>query len=122
MKLTVNGGWWQFTEPLQNLEAFDTHGALCGRPGAAGGWSIGRLPSEYHESVGWADYVVYSYNTPIAWHLPAGSPAEAYPPKVWYTMDPQGEWITPAEKYSVTTTKHQGRIFTAISQLLLTRI
>jgi hypothetical protein len=117
MKLKVNGGWWQFSQPLQDLEAFDTHGALRGLPGNATGWSLGQLPGEYHESVKHADYVVYSYSTPIAWHLPAGVPSTAYPPGVWYTMRPDGEWITPQVKYSVTTSKHQGRIFTAISQL-----
>lgn len=115
MKLKVNGGWWQFTEPLRNLEAFDTHGALRGMPGNATGWSLGQLPGEYHDSVGRADYVVYSYNTPIAWHVPNrnigftlgdGTPAPIEP-----------GWVMPQEKYSVTTSKHQGRIFTAISQL-----
>lgn len=117
MKLKVNGGWWQFSQPLQDLEAFTTHGSLCGKPGNASGWAVGRLPEQYRSSVYHADYVVYSYATPIAWHLPAGSPSSAYPPGVWYSMHPDGEWITPEEKYSVTTSKHQGHIFTAISQL-----
>lgn len=112
MKLKVNGGWWQFSQPLRDLEAFDTHGALCGRPYLLG---TGILPHEYHDSVKQADYVVYSYNTPIAWHVPNrnegwelgnGEPAPAEP-----------GWVTPDEKYSVTTSKHQGRIFAAISQL-----
>lgn len=116
MKLKVNGGWQQFTEPLRNLESFNTHGALCGRAGAfSDGGSLGRLDRDYHESVKRADYVVYSYNTPIAWHVPNrnegwelgnGEPAPVEP-----------GWVMPQEKYSVTTSKHQGRIFTAISQL-----
>jgi hypothetical protein len=117
MKLKVNGGWWQFSQPLKDLEPFTTHGALYGRPGNAYGIAVGRLDSKYHESVKHADYVVYSYATPIAWHLPAGSPTEAYPDGVWYAMNPHGEWITPEDKYSVTTSKHQGRIYTAISEL-----
>ena len=35
-----------------------------------------------------ADYVVYSYATPIAWHV-------------------SGSWVVPLEKFSVTTTRHQ---------------
>lgn len=112
MKLKVNGSWMQFLEPLCSLEPFDTHGALYGIKGIGG---HGRLPVEYHDSYKNADYVVYSYNTPIAWHVPNrnegwelgnGEPAPAEP-----------GWVTPDEKYSVTTSKHQGRIFTAISQL-----
>ena len=37
------------------------------------------------------DYVVFSYDTPIAWHLA------------------NGDWVRPNRKYSVTTSKHQGR-------------
>ena len=53
-------------------------------------WS--RLPSEWadiaRETDG-VDYVVFSYNTPIAWHHANG-------------------WTIPEAKYSVTTSKHQG--------------
>lgn len=115
MKLKINGSWTQFTEPLSKLEPFTTHGALHGRPGNASGWAVGRLPEQYRTSVYHADYVVYSYATPIAWHVPNrnegwklgnGEPAPAEP-----------GWVMPDEKYSVTTSKHQGHIFTAISQL-----
>jgi hypothetical protein len=41
------------------------------------------------------DYVVFSYGTPIAWHSRNG-------------------WTTPDVRYSVSTSKHQGRIFTAV--------
>ena len=58
------------------------------------GASVGSLPYEYTKALGqaFADhnevYVVYSYQTPIAWH--AG-----------------GVWTVPEVKYSVTTTKQQ---------------
>lgn len=42
-------------------------------------------------------YIVYSYNTPIAW------------------VDRNGTWIVPYTKYSVTTSKHQGLVNYAIS-------
>jgi hypothetical protein len=53
--------------------------------------STGRLPDD------WAavlrdqqpDYVVWSYGTPIAWHH-------------------EGGWTVPDERYSNTTTRHQG--------------
>lgn len=101
-KLKVNGGWWQFTEPLRNLEPFETHGALRGeRVRFPSQINQGRLDDVYLSRLrSWGvDYVVYSWATPIAWH------------------DSERGWITPDERYSVSTTKQQGRIFTAISQL-----
>lgn len=59
--------------------------------------SYGELPHEYHYSVSHADYVIYSYDTPIAWH------------------DANNEWVVPEVNYSVTTSRHQGRIITALS-------
>jgi hypothetical protein len=77
-----------------------------------GAGELGRLPAEYHASARRADYVVWSYATPIAWHVPAsdhlmpeGSTAYA------------GGWIMPDQSYSVTTGKQQGRIRTALSVL-----
>lgn len=42
-----------------------------------------------------ADYIVYSYATPIAWHL-------------------AGSWVMPHTKFSVTTTRHQSYVRRAI--------
>ena len=53
-------------------------------------WS--RLPREWQDMAREAedvDYVVFSYNTPIAWHHANG-------------------WTIPDTKYSITTSKHQG--------------
>jgi hypothetical protein len=79
-------------------EPFNTHGEMHGnkvnwhsaymalsRPGC-------RLPSKYHDSFMNAEYAVYSYNTPIAWYGPDG-------------------WTFPEEKYSATTSRHQGRLY-----------
>ena len=44
-------------------------------------------------------YVVYSYSTPIAWRVRSGM------------------WRMPHDKYSVTTSKHQGKVRTALSQV-----
>lgn len=101
-KLTVNGTWQQFVTPLEKREAFTTHGSLAGGP--VNGYGMierGQL------SLGWwtilmdepeLDYIVWSYRTPIAWHSRNG-------------------WTMPHETYSVTTSKQQGRIRTAIDYL-----
>lgn len=66
-----------------------------------GGWShptsVGMLPVEYHQAFETASaatdfYAVYSYATPIAWHS-------------------NGQWTIPPVKYSVTTSRHQGRLY-----------
>lgn len=50
---------------------------------------MGELHRAYDAmAVSTADYVVYSYSTPIAWCI-------------------GGAWVIPCESYSVTTTKHQ---------------
>jgi hypothetical protein len=99
VKLTVNGGWWQFRDALKAGHDFDTpNGTLYGRNTPEGGWRWGRLDYDLRDSVKRADYVIWSYSTPIAWRT-------------------DGEWHAPEVKYSVTTSRHQGRIFTAISQL-----
>lgn len=61
----------------------------------------GKLPEEWitrmrNDKV---TYVIYSYNTPIAW------------------KNAKGEWVVPNVRYSVTTSKHQGKVQTALSQI-----
>lgn len=60
---------------------------------------LGRLPDEYSTLAGHADYVIYSYSTPIAWR-----------------DSDDGKWYFPHVKYSVTTSKQQGRVLAALSQ------
>lgn len=91
-------GWWEYRDVLKERENFSTYGKLKGRSGPAG-WEWGRLPYDYRESVKRADYVVYSYSTPIAWHVPGEG------------------WVVPDEKYSVTTTIHQNKIRVAVAEL-----
>jgi len=95
--LHINGCWIQFQPYLATLTPFNTGGAMHARSGSL--WSTGKLPAEYRASACQSDYAVYSYRTPIAWHLPSG------------------QWVMPAVRYSVTTTKQAGRIATALSQL-----
>ena len=101
VKLTTRSGWWEFRDVIAKGEGFKTSGALSGGPYKfyAKLGPVGILPREYEASVRGADYVIYSYATPIAWRT-------------------QGQWHTPDVKYSVTTSRHQSRIFTAIDQLL----
>lgn len=74
---------------IQSRESFRTHGALSGHSGPLK--STGQLPTEYYDSAKQADYVVYSYSTPIAWHR-------------------TDQWVVPDTRYSVTTSQHQGRV------------
>ena len=54
------------------------------------------------------NYVIYSYNTPIAYRRVAD----------WNRDGTANyEWIVPDVRYSVTTTKHQGKVRTALSQI-----
>lgn len=66
--------------------------------------TYGRLPQEWRERL-ISDikdngvYVVYSYQTPIA----------------WTKLDGKGVWTIPDESYSVTTTHHQNIVKVATS-------
>jgi hypothetical protein len=56
--------------------------------------------AKYNEALNRADYWVYSYNTPIAWHTADG----------WYVVE---------QKFSVTTSKHQNYVRRAIADSLV---
>lgn len=92
-KLTTSSLAIAFATRMRYAEDFDTSGALKGRAGRA--QSFGQLPRVYWDTAELADYVVYSYATPIAFHA-------------------QGVWHIPDVKYSVTTSKHQSKIRAAI--------
>lgn len=95
--------WWEYTDVLKNRQPFKTSGALRGVALAAGEVpsTTGRLADDWRRLLDTgADYVVYSYMTPLAWHRPADD-----------------LWIMPSDRYSVTTTRHQGLIGTALSQI-----
>lgn len=101
--LRVNGRWDTFVPYLRDRIPFNTHGALKGRDCLYG--SGGQLPeSEFIKlntllRTDRLAYVVYSYATPIAW------------------CDVDGAWTVPDCKYSVTTSRHQGRIRAALSSV-----
>lgn len=101
VQLTINRtGWWTFRDVLAKRQAFRTHGSLRGDPDT---FDTGRLPepwrTEYNNRRAFIDYTVRSYATPIAWH------------------DTERGWIAPDVSYSVTTSKSQSRIATAVAAL-----
>lgn len=107
-RLTTHMLWTAFSRPLFELAPFKTGGALRGEKGNATGFAVGRLPSEYWDSVKDADYVVYSYATPIAWHISYDTGSAVANPR----------WVMPNEKYSLTTTRHQAIIRTALGDFM----
>jgi len=60
-------------------------------------YGTGQLPVEYHSDARKATYVIYSYATPVAWRRRSG------------------EWVVPAVRYSVTTSKQLGCIRPALA-------
>jgi hypothetical protein len=97
-KLRVNDSFTAYVPVLNALEPFVTSGSLRGVREFEG---TGQLPAEHRDAVRAAtvDYVVYSYATPIAWH------------------DTVTGWTMPKERYSVTTSKQQGRIAPALARI-----
>lgn len=61
-----------------------------------------------YRQAGAIDYVIYSYGTPIAYRVTH---------YVRHMGACESKWIVPADRYSVTTSKHQGKVRTAISQI-----
>lgn len=89
-------------ENIRDRKPFETYGALKatkedGRPGLY--WQSGQLSGpdlkafQDHSETGTIDYVVWSYATPIAWHS-----------TIW-------GWHRVAQKFSRTTSVHQGKLY-----------
>jgi hypothetical protein len=76
---------------IAELAPFATSGALSGRTPIGesfGPWDSGRLAREHVASFQHASYAVFSYATPIAWVT-------------------DSHWVIPADRYSLTTSRHQ---------------
>lgn len=97
VRMTTRDSADRFARVLGAGQEFRTHGALSGRPGPV--VSYGRLPRLFAALTAGADYAVYSYATPVAWHVPGRG------------------WTVPAVRYSVTTARHVSRIGAAIEML-----
>jgi len=87
----------------QGVPFTNATGSLTGKAHGLGNWSsLGQLKGaevlRFMEDSDATDYIVYSYETPIAWHTPAG----------WYMV---------AQKFSQTTSCHQGQVRRAIAEL-----
>lgn len=89
-------------EAIRDREDFRTSGALMGESVSLGTYDRGRLTGadleRFYLDCGQITYVVKSYATPIAWYVPP-TPTE------------KGGWYKVGQKFSVTTTKHQGNLY-----------
>lgn len=85
-------------QAIANAEDFTTHGSLSGET-IENRWQVspGRLSGDdreqFHADRDSIVYVVWSYATPIAWKRSDGT------------------WHKVAQKFSVTTSKHQGNLY-----------
>jgi hypothetical protein len=95
MKVSSRDAW----KPIQNRQDFKTHGSLWGtnRPALYTGMLDGYDMSEYRNKYEDIDFVVMSYQTPIAWHYKSAD--------FWYIV---------RSKFSVTTSKHQTLILKGV--------
>lgn len=96
----ANAGWWRIRDAIKAGDAFENssrtfRGVPTRTPEHA---LIGDLPRIYWRSVRMANYIVWSYETPIAWRV-------------------GGTWFTPDVDYSPTTRYHQNQANTAICAL-----
>lgn len=66
---------------------------------------VGELPKEWQTVLvqDQPDYVVWSYETPIAWHVPNDA-----------DQGDSERWVVPDVRYSTTTTRHQRLVLTAL--------
>lgn len=87
-------------DAIRSANDFQTHGALRGETVSDARWiGTGILPTSDRETLRTfgrlVDFVVYSYDTPIAYRV---------------TVDGDSYWVVPDVRYSVTTSKHQGTV------------
>lgn len=85
-RTSVRNAWWY----IGHRKPFSTHGSLSGTtdPHPVPGYLQDGERYRYNKDYPSIDYVVVSYNTPIAWHTPDG----------WYVVK---------QKFSSTTSRHQ---------------
>lgn len=94
-------GWWEFEGTILDLEPFRTYGSLKATRLEPDynfySYEVGQLPGSYLACLNRANYIIWSYETPIAWWVPG-------------SVD--FGWVAPDRRYSVTTSRHQGKIKT----------
>jgi hypothetical protein len=101
-RLSLNNSWRageRMAELCETGHAWQNHsGSFRGEPWNRSYVDTGQMPDAQAKIIrefahaGELDYVVWSYSTPIAYR--AG-----------------GQWYIPTTKYSVTTSKHQGKLY-----------
>jgi hypothetical protein len=89
-------------QAIRDREDFRTGGSLYGEStGRMSAWQSGYLSGDdldqFRLDMLNIDYVVMSYSTPIAWH--------------WTGEDGSTGWHVVAQKFSATTSKHQGNLY-----------
>ena len=105
-KLRVKSRNSETLDAIRCRRSFETNGALCALayPHGFRAWAD-LLPEYYHRLIRYRpediDYVVFSYNTPIAWHLRSTD-----------------AWLVPTVKYSATTSTHQSVVRQALHHYL----
>lgn len=99
MRLTTRS--IQTAEAIRDRVSFTTSGALRGEAIAPPGlhsWDSGYLSGadldRFRDDKHLITYVVFSYRTPIAWY-----------------MGSMGEWHIVQQKFSPTTSRHQGNLY-----------
>lgn len=98
-------GWEHYARTLDAGLPFRTSGDFCGAPVRPGTTDIGRLDTEWRASVDRADYIVWSWWTPIAWRIPGEG------------------WVIPAagtfgqNVETMSTVRHINKIRTAVGSL-----
>lgn len=95
-------------EAIRDRESFDTSGSMRGRVvDAMSRWDYGPHNSsdgldqtnrdQFQIDCDYIDYMVWSYAAPIAWH--------------WTNEAGESGWHVVNQKWSRTTTKHQGNLY-----------
>lgn len=97
MTKTLSSRSREVAEAIRDRVPFKTYGALYAEEVVHPYVHSGRLSAVeadiLREDSAQIDYVVFSYSTPIAWHLRDGS------------------WHRVAQKFSMTTSHHQGKLY-----------
>lgn len=113
----TRGSWsgWKYTGALRGRQINNDGSGFDGVGQLPEGIANGALLPAVRE--GRIEYVIYSYSTPIAWLEWVGNdkPQAVYGSDGTVVGYSPRRWVVPNHKYSVTTSKHQGKVRTALS-------
>ena len=97
-KITKQTSWLDLRDVLRDGAPFANSNRTFRGEAVTSPVPTGRLDAEHVATLRTADFVVFSYGTPIAWRTADG-------------------WVCPDERYSVTTSCHQGKLRPALANL-----